>query len=437
LKRLYSFGRDALLLDTLSIVAECQDHQTFWVNAMGRLKWILDFTRVDVALLNPDKRTYDLHTVFELRPNVPLISQTDLPVATGIIGKMLRSGEACHCFNPRIRPFAKECVVDESLEGGSLLSILSVRLEANHKLLGVLSFGSPKEGRYCHQDIEVATRFATHAAIAVQNWQHFKKLEEDALLLDLAAEKLRDSHAALESLVAQRTAALRRLSQWLMRTQDEERRRVARDLHDSTGQTLTALKLNIASLQKQFEKDRHTSDALAAIAAHADQALQEIRTTSYLLHPPLLDEAGLASAVRWYVNGFSQRSGINVNCDFPFDSARLPSEVEIVLFRVLQETLTNVHRHSGASIVDIELQQSSEAVIFKVQDNGRGIEPELLDRLRRPNSATSVGVAGMRERINELDGEFEMESCSNGTTFLVRIPLASTDQDSSLGSSAA
>jgi signal transduction histidine kinase len=249
-----------------------------------------------------------------------------------------------------------------------------------------------------------------------------------AVRVDLAAEKSRDSHAALESLVLQRTAALRTLSQRLRKAQDEERRRVARDLHDSTSQTLTGLKMNIATLQKQFENDQPTSAALTDIADIADQALQEIRTTSYLLHPPLLDEAGLASAARWYMEGFSERSGIRVTLHFPSDSERLPNDVEMVLFRVLQESLTNVHRHSGASIVNIRLERSVGAVNFEVHDNGHGIAPDLLDRLQKTGTDTGVGLAGMRERINDLNGQLEMESSSSGTTLRVRVPLASTEQ---------
>lgn len=241
-------------------------------------------------------------------------------------------------------------------------------------------------------------------------------------------KKLRDSNAALESLVAQRTTSLRNLSQRLMRMQDEERRRIARDLHDSTGQTLAALKMNVASLQKRFEDDPLTSEALTEIAGIADQALQEMRTTSYLLHPPLLDEAGLASAAHWYVEGFSLRSGIQVNIDFPSGFERLPNDVEMVLFRVLQESLTNVHRHSGASIVDIEIQRGPERVIMEVQDNGHGIAPELLDRLRKTTADSGVGLAGMRERAIELNGQFEVESGSNGTTLCVGLPLASAEQ---------
>jgi signal transduction histidine kinase len=427
MKGFYSYGRDALLLETLSIVAKCQDERTFWADAMARLKWILDFTRVDLALRNPDNETYNLQTLFELRPDQPFVSQAGIPLGKGIVGKMIRSGESCHCFSPRTRPFSDECVLDESLERGSLLSILSVSLEADRNVFGVLSFGSTHEDRYSHKDMEVASRFATHAAIAIQNRQQLAKLKEDSVLLDLAAKKLRDSHAGLESLVAERTATLQMLSKRLLKTQDEERRKVARDLHDSTGQTLTALKIQVASLQKQFENGQPAFDALSEIAVTADQALQEIRTTSYLLHPPLLDEAGLASAARWYVEGFSKRSGIKVNLDLPPRAERVPNDIEMVLFRVLQESLVNVHRHSGASIVDIVLKRRPQVVTMEVHDDGKGIAPELLDRLRKANTDGGVGLAGMRERINDLNGHLDIDSSSRGTTLRVSLPLACTD----------
>ncbi len=425
-----SFGRDALLLETLSIVAKCKNPKNFWTDAMDRLKWILDFTRVDVALCNPDGQTYSLQTVFELRPHVPRVLQAAVPLSTGIFGRMMRSGETCQRFNPRILPFASEFIADQGLEGGSLQSILSVSLEANRQMLGVVSFGSIEEDQYCHQDIEVASRFATHAAIVLQNWQHLLKLKEDAKLLDVAAEKLQKSHATLESLVEQRTETLRLLSQRLLKSQDEERRKVARDLHDSTGQTLTWLKMSIAKLQRQFAGDRSTAGALAALAEIADQALQEIRTTSYLLHPPLLDELGFNSAARWFVEGFAKRSGIRVNLDFPLKFERLPNDVEMVLFRVLQESLTNVHRHSGARDVKIGLARSADLVQLNVQDNGHGMGEGTSDSLRKTNTNSGVGLAGMRERISDLNGQFEMDSSAEGTTLRVKIPLASTEQPS-------
>jgi two-component system NarL family sensor kinase len=145
------------------------------------------------------------------------------------------------------------------------------------------------------------------------------------------------------------------------------------------------------------------------------------------------------------MEGFSERSGIRVNLHFPSDSERLPNDVEMVLFRVLQESLTNVHRHSGASIVNIRLERSVGAVNLEVHDNGHGIAPDLLDRLQKTGTDTGVGLAGMRERINDLNGQLEMESSSSGTTLRVRVPLASTEQlihsnsaeDSSLSISAA
>lgn len=212
-----------------------------------------------------------------------------------------------------------------------------------------------------------------------------------------------------------------------MKTQDEERRRVARDLHDSTGQTLTALKIQVASLQEQFENGQPAFNALNEIAVTADQALQEIRTTSYLLHPPLLDEAGLASAARWYAEGFSKRSGIQVRLALPSGSGRVPNDVEMVLFRVIQESLVNVHRHSGASIVDIALKQTPQVVIMEVHDDGRGIAPELLDKLRTTHANGGVGLAGMWERLNDLNGKMEIESSSAGTTLRVSVPLGSAD----------
>ena len=229
-------------------------------------------------------------------------------------------------------------------------------------------------------------------------------------------------------MVEERTAALRRVTQRLLKIQDEERRRIARDLHDSTSQILAGAMMNIGVLRARFDKEDPTSDALAEIAGLAGRALQEIRTTSYLLHPPLLDEIGLSSAARWYVEGFSKRSGIQVDMDFPSSSERLPSDIEMGLFRILQETLTNVHRHSGASVVSVGLEKGLEAVNFEVKDNGHGIAPELMERLQKISTEAGVGLAGMRERVSELNGQLEMESNSHGTTVRVRVPLPCGEQ---------
>ena len=176
---------------------------------------------------------------------------------------------------------------------------------------------------------------------------------------------IRQSRSQLKLLVLERTEALQSLSQRLLRVQDEERRRLARDLHDSTGQTLTALKISVALLQKRPDNGERIREELSGIALLADEALQEIRTTSYLLHPPMLDEAGFTSAAQWYVEGFAQRSGMKVRLDFAPQVERLPDTIETALFRVLQESLTNVHRHSGASEVEVRFLREAHVVILK------------------------------------------------------------------------
>jgi two-component system, NarL family, sensor kinase len=233
----------------------------------------------------------------------------------------------------------------------------------------------------------------------------------------------KQSYSQLETLVLERTAALQNLSQRLLRVQDEERRRVARDLHDSTGQTLTALKISITLLQRKLGNDKRIEEELSEIQHLTDSALQEIRTTSYLLHPPLLDEAGFASAAKWYIEGFAQRSGMRVRTDFSLESERMPSTVEIALFRVLQESLTNVHRHAGTSEVDVTFRGEPQTRILEVRDYGRGIPKRLMSRLGTPVRDWGVGLAGMRERLNELKGGLEIEPADPGTRVRAIVPL--------------
>ena len=235
-------------------------------------------------------------------------------------------------------------------------------------------------------------------------------------------QTLRQSRSDLEMLVLERTAALQNLSQRLLRVQDEERRKVARDLHDSTGQTLTALKISVTLLQRKMHHDKAMRDELAGIASLVDEAQQEIRTTSYLLHPPLLDESGLTSAAQWYLAGFAQRSGIKVRVDFASEIERLPSQIENALFRVLQESLTNVHRHSGSFEVDVRLRREGPVVILEVRDYGCGIR-KLPSSSRMAVPESGVGLAGMRERLNELEGELAIEPAEPGTRVCATVPL--------------
>jgi two-component system, NarL family, sensor kinase len=232
------------------------------------------------------------------------------------------------------------------------------------------------------------------------------------------------SHAQLESVLLERTAELQILSQRLLKVQDEERRTLARDLHDSTGQTLAALKITVSFLQENCKQDEKTMAIVADVAVFADRAIEEIRTMSYLLHPPLLDEVGFNCAAEWYVEGFAKRSGINVRVDLATPGERLPTRIEIALFRVLQESLTNVHRHSGASEVSILFRPQPDTAVLEIRDFGCGIAADRLVRLRETSGETGVGLAGMRERLFELDGELEIESEGHGTTLRATVPLS-------------
>ena len=225
--------------------------------------------------------------------------------------------------------------------------------------------------------------------------------------------------------------ALRTLSGRLLGIQDQERRRIARELHDSLGQYLAGLKIAIDMLSsRSVQKD----PLLVESADILGKAIAETRTLSHLLHPPLLDEAGFASAASWFVAGFSQRSGIPVTLDLPPDLQRLPDMIEIALFRVLQESLTNVHRHSGAKSAEISVEVDAEQVTIEIRDHGHGMPAHIIRQIEAETSKLGVGLAGMRERIHELGGRFVVSSSNRGTTVQATIPL-SFDHSTRLGMS--
>ena len=254
--------------------------------------------------------------------------------------------------------------------------------------------------------------------------------------------RLNEAHEQLEQRVRERTVELsnalakverevsvrqeteeqlRRLSVHLMTIQDEERRRMARDLHDTAGQTLAAIKMSLAMLRQEESSVPQIDGLMDDLSALTDEALKEIRTTSYLLHPPLLDEAGFGSAARWFVEGFTKRSGIQVSCEMPERVERLPEAVELALFRVLQESLTNIHRHSGATAAAVRFVRDDARIELQVSDNGHGLSAQQLQRVRESDSGTGVGIAGMRERLRGLGGQLMVESDETGMTIAVTL----------------
>ena len=224
--------------------------------------------------------------------------------------------------------------------------------------------------------------------------------------------------------IIQSERLLRSLSGSLMRAQDDERRRIAHVLHETTAQDLAALKMHLARLNRSGAA--LSADERAAIAESidlAERSMTGIRTLSYLLHPPFLDESGLVSALKWYADGFAERSGIHVDLDLPSAFERLPQDVETALFRVVQEALLNIHHHAHSASAAIRLHAGAGELTLEVEDRGRGVPAELLAQLPQGGGALGVGVAGMRERLEQLGGTLEIVSSGQGTTVRARIPL--------------
>jgi PAS domain S-box-containing protein len=250
-------------------------------------------------------------------------------------------------------------------------------------------------------------------------------------------DRLRALAATLEDQVRARTAELmersvamesqaeqlRALSTQLLASQDDERRRIARELHDSAGQIIAALSMNLAGLETHAKFNPPLSSALEDTQDLLRQLNREIRTTSYLLHPPLLDETGLPGALRWYIDGIKKRSGLDVEFLVADDFDRLPADIELTLFRIVQESITNIHRHSGSSRATIRLTRHASSVQLEVQDYGKGLPPESAPIPGvRPRSG--VGMMGMRERVRHIGGKLTIESGPSGTTVCVKLPVS-------------
>ena len=226
-------------------------------------------------------------------------------------------------------------------------------------------------------------------------------------------------------------AGLRALSGRLLQAQDAERRRIARELHDSAGQMLAALSMTLQPLQKKLaQKDRVESETVADCVAMVNELTQELRTLSHLLHPPLLDEAGLPSALRWYVEGFAERSKIPVNIEMDSDLQRLPAEMETTIFRIVQESLTNIHRHSNSPTANIRIASDSEFVSLEIRDQGHGM-PATMDRGSSGPLKAGVGIQGMRERVRQLGGTFRIDTGADGTLVMARLPVSNGIAESS------
>jgi PAS domain S-box-containing protein len=254
------------------------------------------------------------------------------------------------------------------------------------------------------------------------------KVARDVTRIKQIEQALRDAHEQLEGRVKQRTAELdhaqerlRLLSARLLQMQDDERRRIARELHDTAGQILVALNLNLVPVEEELRK---TSSALVRPVTESLRLIEELsrdlRTMSHLLHPPLLDEAGLQSAVRWYVEGFAERSKIEVDLHLDPGLGRLPAELETAMFRIVQECLTNIHRHSGSSFASIAVNREKHNVTLEIRDRGKGMPMPV---------RAGVGIQGMGERVRQLGGKLEIESTSGGARVTAIFPTKAASSE--------
>jgi PAS domain S-box-containing protein len=291
-----------------------------------------------------------------------------------------------------------------------------------------------KEGRFTDEGWRVkkdgTLMWASVTITALYDQEHklrgFSKVTRDLTERRALEEKTQELNKELRNRMAQliesrnqlelRTLELQRLSGQLLSIQDEERRRIARELHDDLGQELAALKI-ILDVKNQDERSGELSEALAL----AEGANQKVRNLSYLLHPPLLDESGLIPALHWFVEGFNKRSNLKLSFDCkPVSFPRLSKEIETAIFRIIQESVSNVYRHSGSSDARIEIRHQSDHVVIRVRDFGKGIDLRLSRTLP---ANVGVGIAGMRERLKQFGGELKITCAEPGTLVEADIPL--------------
>ncbi|MBO0912238.1 MAG: sensor histidine kinase [Acidobacteria bacterium] len=279
-----------------------------------------------------------------------------------------------------------------------------------------------------HFVLVIAVLAATFSAAVLLLLWHHRLLRAELRAREAADENANvAAKAALESEEkahhAERTAlasrnAVGRLSARLLKLQDDERRRFFRELHDSIGQYLAATKMILSALAGERHEDPRYGECIGLL----DQAIREVRTLSHQLHPASLDEAGFSSAVKWYAAEFAERSGLELKVDVPEMPDRLSPAIELALFRVVQESLTNVHRHSKSKSAEILVEIASGELTLMIVDHGVGIPEEVLNRFRVAGTS-GVGLGGMHEWIRELRGRFEVESSPSGTCVSVTVPL--------------
>lgn len=319
----------------------------------------------------------------------------------------------------------RNTILAEGIHACAFIPLLS-----NGKLIGKFMMYFNSSHSFADSELQLSLTIGRQIAFAIsrrgaeeasrESEERFRKLAET---LDAEVRARTQELEQRNREVLTQAEQVRQLSWQLLRTQDEERRHIARELHDSAGQTLAVLGMNLATI---IENARKQAPEIVETAEQAHEVLEEltkeIRTTSYLLHPPLLDENGLPPALSWYIRGLSERSGLDIAFSISKEFGRLPREVELVVFRLVQECLTNIHRHSGSKRAIIQIHRDSDRVLIEVRDQGRGIPKEKLAQIQ--HGRAGVGIRGMRERLRQFQGEMILDSTGSGTTVVVTIPIS-------------
>src|ERR1700730_4974767 len=280
----------------------------------------------------------------------------------------------------------REAALREGLQMASFLPILTIE----NQILGALALSYPQRATWPKPDAEMIERAVHLAAIAIECYR--------------SEQELRD------------------FSKRLSQSQDDERRRIARELHDSTGQKLCVLAMNLALVQNQVKSSETAlRKMLSDSSSLTTDISEEVRTLSYMMHPPLLDECGLETSIQMYSRGINRREGLTVELDIPRRLARLSEEAELAIFRIVQASLTNIHLHSGSDKATVKIEHVHEGLTVTIRDRGRGIPSGVLERSPLDKGA-GVGIAGMKERVKYLGGRLEIESSEHGTQVKATIP---------------